>query len=88
MGFGDFQEQPKSMRPSDADADGKSGGPGPGGAGAGKGAASGAAAPQAGTTVKAWKRKAKEVRQKRVYKTADEILAEKEARPRSAHSHP
>jgi tuftelin-interacting protein 11 len=29
--------------------------------------------------LQAWKKKAKEVRQKRVYKTAEEILAEKEA---------
>lgn len=79
MGFGDFQEQPRSMR--SAAADEEEAGAGPAGKGKGGGAAGAAAgAPQAGGTVKAWKRKAKEARQKRVYKTAEEILAEKEAR--------
>ena len=69
MGYNEFQEQARV--PADADV-AEPEAPGPGRAAAG----SAAPAPAKGS----WKRRAKEVRQKRVYKTAEELLRESEVR--------
>ena len=71
MGYNEFQEQARA--PADADA-AEPEAPRPGNA------APGAAVPAAAKG--SWKRRAKEVRQKRVYKTAEELLRESEVRPR------
>ncbi len=71
MGFNEYQEQPKL--PSDAPA-AEAAAAAASGRGAGGGAAA-AAQPKGG-----WKRRAKEARQKRVYKTAEELLRESEVR--------
>jgi tuftelin-interacting protein 11 len=71
MGFNEYQEQPKL--PSDAPA-----AVAEAAAASGRGVAGSAAAaaqPKGG-----WKRRAKEARQKRVYKTAEELLRESEVR--------
>ena len=73
MGYNEFQEQ--THVPADADV-AEPEAPGPGRAAAG----AAAPAPAKGS----WKRRAKEVRQKRVYKTAEELLRESEVRPRCA----
>jgi hypothetical protein len=70
MGYNEFQEQARV--PADADV-AEPEAPGPGRAAAG----AAAPAPAKGS----WKRRAKEVRQKRVYKTAEELLRESEVRP-------
>jgi hypothetical protein len=69
MGYNEFQEQARI--PSDADV-AEPQAPGPGRA------PPGAAAPAAAKG--SWKRRAKEARQKRVYKTAEELLRESEVR--------
>ena len=69
MGYNEFQEQARV--PADADV-AEPEAPGPGRA------APGAAAPAPAKG--SWKRRAKEVRQKRVYKTAEELLRESEVR--------
>ena len=67
MGFGDYVEQPGAKRAAEAAA------------AAAAAEVAGPAGPLAASSGKAWKRRAAESRQRRVYKTAEELLSEREA---------
>jgi hypothetical protein len=71
MGYNEYQEQPKAAAEVAAEEEAAAAARDTGG----PGGAAGAAVPRGG-----WKRRAKEARQKRVYKTAEELLKESEVR--------